>query len=116
MTGIILGLVLQFTQIAHGVLACQARPVACAASECHCCEGGKTCPCAKSSDPGQPPLPALPAVKVDKLDPVLPPQCEPAMASTGLPANVELPPLLPDCGSRGFKGVPLTVSFCRFLI
>jgi len=117
MTGIILALVLQLTQVAHGVLACQARSTICASAECHCCEGGKACPCAESPDPGQAPLPAVPSVKVDKLDHVLPPQSEPHMVATEWSARVEVPQVLPDCDDpRGFRGVPLTVSFCRFLI
>jgi hypothetical protein len=111
-----LGLVLQFTQIAAGVVPHQERPAPCDASTCHCCKGKEACPCAKRSSGEQAPLPTVPPVNAAKLDPYL------LTNGVALPeqAKIPLPPAaeitLPIGTVRGFRGIPLTVSFCRFLI
>lgn len=115
--GVFLGLVFQFSQVASGLSACLDRPQECAPRSCHCCPAGTdVCPCVKSSEKQAPSSPVVPSEKSAKLDPVG--VCKPdEVILFGRPVPVDSLPSPPSIEFVGvFCGVPLTVSFCRFLI
>lgn len=82
-----------------------------------CCDGLKSCPCAKECDPAQKPGPLIPAGADLKL------LVSKASEPTGLdtPTIPQTEELIENVASQtdvrsAFAGVPLSVAFCRFVI
>jgi hypothetical protein len=116
-TGLVLGLILQLSQLSHGFAACSERSSACqASSTCHCCDTKKVCPCAKSSKGSQLPTPAVPDSKPVKLDPLLPTGNDPVRFVSLIPPSAETSLAGISASARVHPGVSLNVSFCRFTI
>lgn len=103
-------------QLSLGVPRLSEKPQkSCHASE-ESCECFKQCPCAEKSDPGQPPAPLAPVSSDLKLL-VIQPEAVPAAWTPPVP-----PVESAVCPAKfsehwvGYKGVPLAVAFCRFVI
>jgi hypothetical protein len=113
-----MGLVLQLSQVQVGFATEAVKPCATQARPMSCCEGHKTCPCAKESRENQKPGPLLPAsVELKQLLSKTPeaPRLIALVApltATKAAAVVTTPAL----GWSAYAGVPLSVAFCSFVI
>jgi hypothetical protein len=113
--GIFLGLVIQVSQVIP--LAATPLPV-CGVESTSCCDGAESCPCLNPCDDGPSPAPIAPAPTTSakqvlcKNSPALDPPS--LRAPPGVNPNAGFSTALE--GYRGFKGVTLSVAFCRFVI
>ena len=111
-----MGLVIQLSQVQLCVAAESTKSCATSGDRMSCCEGLKSCPCAKKSDPVEKPAPLVPAAVDLKLF------VSKASGPSGFdvihfPQSVRV---LVSAARResntGYAGVPLSVAFCRFVI
>ena len=111
-----LGLLIQLSQVQSCLAAEPAKPCATKAHPGCCCDGMRSCPCAKDSDQNQKPAPLIPAALDLKLlisktpgthglDALIPPPAAAVVFTASSPKS-----------RNGFAGVPLSVAFCRFVI
>lgn len=111
-----MGLVLQWSQV-QSCLATEARqPCAAQAHSMSCCEGLKTCPCAKESRDQPKPTPLLPASVELKLLLSKAPEPPRLGAFVAPPAAAMAVVATPALGWSAYAGVPLSVAFCSFVI
>ncbi len=111
---LILGLVIQFSQVpsrlaGESMKLCAVRPMA-------CCEGIKTCPCAKEDERKQQPAPLLPAAADLKCLVARTPGTDALAAFIAPPPATLLPSGAGAAARQAYAGVPLAVAFCRFII
>jgi hypothetical protein len=111
-----MGLVLQLSQM-PGCLASQpAEPCATQAHAASCCcEGSKSCPCARETRENQQPAPLLPASVEVKLSISEAPEVA-LLAPLVRPPAAGMAVAIPAPGRSGYAGVPLSVAFCSFVI
>jgi hypothetical protein len=111
-----MGLVIQLSQVQSSVATETTKTCGTSGHGMSCCEGLKSCPCAKKSDPSEKPAPLLPAAVELKLfvskasgpsdfDAIHFPQTARVLACRSRPE-----------AKIGYAGVPLSVAFCRFVI
>jgi hypothetical protein len=113
---LLMGLVIQLSQVQSCVAANSADPSGVKARPMCCCEGLQSCPCASDREPDRKPAPLLPAAVdlkwilqkstgTNSLDaPVSPP------TETGISIASR------DEARWAYAGVPLSVAFCCFVI
>lgn len=111
-----MGLVLQLSQVQTCLATEAAKPCATQARLMSCCEGLKTCPCAKKSRENQKPTPLLPASGELKLLLSKAPEPSRLGAFVSPPAAAKAVVATPALGWSAYAGVPLSVAFCRFVI
>ena len=112
-----LGLIIQFSQAQSGLAIESVKPCGGKAHSMSCCDGLKSCPCAKESEPVQKPGPLIPAGADLKL--LVSKISEPSgLEVLPFPPTEELiAPVRSQTDVRcAFAGVPLSVAFCRFVI
>ena len=113
MLGCLLALMFQVANLA----AMTPRDSGCSvAGSCECCVPD-SCPCATNPDSAPQPLPTAPAEPLLKLAQPAPAP-DPAFRLGADPGEVEAAAVGPATPAvvAGFRGVRLSVSFCRFLI
>lgn len=111
-----LGLLIQFSQVQSSFADEAVKSCGEQGEFMSCCEGLRSCPCAKGGDSEQKPGPLIPATL--ELKPLL------SKASETISLDVLVSPRAESIewyarqtdSARGFAGVPLSVAFCRFLI
>lgn len=111
---LILGLVIQFSQVPSRVVGESMNP--CAARPMTCCEGMKTCPCAKEGERKQQPAPLIPATADLKSLVAKTPGTDAMAAFIAAPPAAVLPKGAVAPARRAYAGVPLAVAFCSFVI
>ena len=111
-----LGLVIQFSQVQSCLAAAPARPCATQAHGVCCCDGMRSCPCAKENGRDPKPTPAIPAaLDLKWLISNAPGTYSPGASIPPTTDAVTLTESFTESRS-GFAGVPLSVAFCRFVI
>ena len=113
---LLMGLVIQLSQVQSCVAASSAVPSGAKASPACCCEGLQSCPCASDRAPDRKPAPLIPAAGdlkfviskmagADRLDVPVSSRTTPVVATASHP------------GARpAYAGVSLAVAFCSFVI
>ncbi|MEO5915391.1 MAG: hypothetical protein ABIS50_14250 [Luteolibacter sp.] len=111
-----MGLVIQLSQVQTSVAAESVKTCATSAQRMDCCEGLKSCPCAKKTEQREKPAPLIPTAVDLKLFVskatgsgsfeafYFPPTDTAFFSASRLESKV------------GYAGVPLSVAFCRFVI
>lgn len=116
-TGMVLGLILQLSQLHAGLAPCQQRSTTCQGSvSCHCCDTPKACHCAKSNESKPTPAPNLPEGKTIKLDPIAPNAREPLAFVSYIPPPARVIVAADAAGPTSYPGIALNVAFCRYVI
>ena len=111
-----LGLLIQFSQVQSSFAAEAVKTCGERGGSMSCCEGLRSCPCAKGGDSEQKPGPLIPATL--ELKPLLSKASETILLDVLVSSSVEAI----ECHAtqtdpaRGFAGVLLSVAFCRFII
>jgi hypothetical protein len=111
-----MGLVLQLSQAES---FCSGDVAPACGSQKHsmsCCEGLKSCPCAKSGDSDQKPKPLAPAPVDLKWIIQKTSEGQPFDVCISPPDLTQISVASPNESHRGFLGVSLSVAFCRFII
>lgn len=113
---LLMGLLIQLSQVQTCVAGGVIPSCATTARSMACCDGVKSCPCAKSSESNQ--KPALPAAAAIELKWLVSETAENDLPGTSVsPPNDAVRPAATVSEFRsGFAGVPLSVAFCRFVI
>lgn len=111
-----MGLVIQLSQAQLSVVADSSRSCGTSGHAMSCCEGQKSCPCAKKSEPKERPAPLAPLSGNLKLFVSI-------ASGLGCFESIHFSPIeavfssTPRLDSKsGYAGVPLSVAFCSFVI
>ncbi len=113
---LLMGLVIQLSQVQVRAAPEPSKSCATAGQRMGCCEGLKSCPCAKKSDPKEKPAPLIPASAELKL----------FVSKASVPVDFDTIYFPQSVHTRvrkshseprnGYAGVPLSVAFCSFVI
>lgn len=116
-TGLLLGLLLQIALVVPAGAWVPPERCEMQASDCSCCEGGTSCPCASNSrDNEKPAEPVAPPDRPLRVDAVVPPAVVGVLAIARTHEGRILLPELSRLPQAGYSGVGLTVSLCRLVI
>ncbi|MBC7980796.1 MAG: hypothetical protein H7Y36_09565 [Armatimonadetes bacterium] len=85
-------------------------------ASCGCCGDSDQCPCAHQSENEKPTLPAIPVSREGINLAVSPAGPEIFEITPTQYLGVVLDPLIRSDAPNGYRGVPLSVAFCRFII
>ena len=111
-----MGLVIQLSQVQVRGATEPAKSCATSGDRMSCCEGLKSCPCAKKSDPVEKPSPLVPSAVDLKLF-VSKASGPGSLDVIHFPQSVRVSVNAARWESNaGYAGVPLSVAFCRFVI
>jgi hypothetical protein len=111
-----LGLVIQLSQVQLGSAA---KPVKSCGGDAHsmsCCEGLKSCPCVKESNPDQKPSPLIPVGGDLKCFVLKTSESAELDELISLPTESVVSSGSQQAARSAFAGVGLSVAFCRFVI
>jgi hypothetical protein len=111
-----MGLLIQLSQVQTCVAGGAIPPCATTTHSMACCDGVKSCPCAKSGESNQ--KPSLPVAAAVDLKWLVSNTDESDLPGTSVspPIDAAHPAASVSEFHSGFLGVPLSVAFCRFVI
>jgi hypothetical protein len=113
---LLMGLLIQLSQVQTCVAGGVIPSCATTARSMACCDGIKSCPCAKSSESSQ--KPDLPSAAAVELKWLVSKTGETDLPGTSVSPSKDAarPAATVSEFYSGFVGVPLSVAFCRFVI